>query len=266
VRVSLRPDPSKGVFETMLVIDGRPVELEAHLERLADSLRELYGRGLPTQSRDTVLEAAGGVRLGKLRIAVLRGGDGWLRIRTAAEEVDPAAVFPAPAHGAALRSFTVEEGLGAHKWADRRLLDQAATEIPPGELPLLIDGGGVVLEVSRASVFCVRDGTVATPPLDGRILPSIARRQALEVAREQGIETGEEHLRQEDLIEADEVFLTGSVRGIEPVRSIDGVALGAAGALSGRLAGGLRSRWLRAAPAEPVAAAAAVRPGDRPGR
>src|SRR3954447_11852769 len=31
-------DPDRGVFETMLVLEGRPVELDAHLERLAASL------------------------------------------------------------------------------------------------------------------------------------------------------------------------------------------------------------------------------------
>jgi para-aminobenzoate synthetase/4-amino-4-deoxychorismate lyase len=265
VRVSLRPDPSKGVFETMLVIDGRPVELEAHLERLTDSLRELYGRGLPARSRETVLEAAGGVRHGKLRLTVLRGGDGWLRSRIATEEVDPAAVFPSPERAAALRGFAVEDGLGAHKWADRRLLEHAAAQIPAGELPLLVDGGAV-LEVSRGSVFAVQGGAVVTPPLDGRILPSIARRQALEVARDTGLEAREETLTLEDLLNSDEVFLSGSVRGIEPVRSVDGVVLAAGGELSGRLADGLRGRWLRAAPAEPVAAAAAVRPDGPPGR
>ena len=42
-----RPDPALGVFETLLVVDGEPQRLEAHLARLARSLGELYGRALP---------------------------------------------------------------------------------------------------------------------------------------------------------------------------------------------------------------------------
>ena len=47
-----------------------------------------------------------------------------------------------------------------------------------------------------------------------------------------------------DLLDADEVFLTGSVRGIEPVRSLDGVELRADGSLAARIASALRDRWL----------------------
>lgn len=265
MRVSLRPDPSKGVFETMLVIDGSPVELDAHLERLSDSLRELYGRDLSTRTAETAAAAAAGLQHGKLRITVVPGEDGWLQIHPATAEVDPAAVFPGPSRSASLRSHVLDQGLGAHKWADRRLLDRAAAAIAATELPLLLDREGAVLEVSRASVFCTRQGAIATPPLDGRILPSIARRQALEVARAAGIETNERRLTLEDLLTAEEVFLSGSVRGIEPVRGIDGVELGAASEISGRVAVGLRRRWL-APRAEPVAAGAGERPGGRPGR
>ncbi len=263
--VSLRPDPSKGVFETMLVLDGHPVELEAHLERLAVSIGELYEELLPPRMRETAIGGAAGLRHGKLRVTVINSA-GELRTHVATEEVDPAAVFPAPERGAALHSVVVDAGLGAHKWADRRLLERAAAAIPAGRLPLLIDRDGTVLEVSRASVFSVRDGAIATPPLDGRILPSIARRQALEVARADGVEAREERLTLGELRGSDEVFLSGSVRGIEPVASIDRTELPDGGELSSRVADALRHRWLGPARAEPVAAGAGARPGGRPGR
>lgn len=265
MRVSLRPDPSKGVFETMLVLDGRPVELEAHLERLDESLRELYGRGLPGRTAGAVDESATAVRHGKLRLTAIPGGDGWPRTRIDIAEVDRSEVFPAPERGASLRTVEVAAGLGAHKWADRRLLEQAAAEIPAGDLPLLLDENGAVLEVSRASVFAVRRGRVVTPPLDGRILPSIARRQVLEVAGDAEVETKEAPLTLDDLLGADEVFLAGSVRGVEPVRAIDGHEL-PSGDVSALVATGLRRRWLESPQAGPVAAGASGRPADPPAR
>jgi para-aminobenzoate synthetase/4-amino-4-deoxychorismate lyase len=184
--------------------------------------------------------------------------NGRLKAEVAATEVEPVQVFPSPDQGIALRSVVVTGGLGAHKWADRRLLEHASATAAAGELPLLVDTDGTTLEASRGSVFAAGDGWLATPPTDGRILPSIARRQAIEVARAEGIEAREERLTVDDLRRG-EVFMAGSVRGVEPVRSLDGVELGAPGEVSARIAAGLRRRWLRVPQGESVAVVAGGR-------
>jgi para-aminobenzoate synthetase/4-amino-4-deoxychorismate lyase len=258
----------------MLVIAGRAVELDAHIGRLSASVETLYGSSLPARARSLVVDRAGGIKRGKLRLTVVprpdgprppetRGNGGAPRLRVDAEEVDAGAIFPGPERAAALRSTVIDGGLGEHKWADRDLLDRIAITYP-GELPLLLDADGTVLEASRASVFVIRDGGLVTSPTDGRILPSIARRQAIEVAAAEGIETSEERLTLDDLRIA-EVFLTGSVRGIEPARLLDGAELSPPGEISARLADGLRRRW-RVPAAEPAAVAAGGQPGGPPGR
>jgi para-aminobenzoate synthetase/4-amino-4-deoxychorismate lyase len=269
VRVSLTPDPQRGVFETMLVLGGQPVELDAHLERLAGSLKALYGEDLPSDAADLVREEAAGLEHGKLRITVVPSPVGAdqapLKIRVITSPVDPAAVFPGPARGIALHSFSLAGGLGEHKWADRRLLEHAESDLPPGELSLLVDSDGSVLEASRASLFAVGDGWLATPPADGRILPGIARRRTIETARSAGIEVREESLPLASL-DGHEVFLAGSVRGIEPVRALDGVSLARPGEISARVAAGLRRRWLPAAQGESVAVLSGGRRAGRPAR
>jgi para-aminobenzoate synthetase/4-amino-4-deoxychorismate lyase len=266
VRVSLHPDPRKGIFETMLVLDGRPVELEAHLERLSTSLDTLYEARLPRGATNEVIARARAIRHGKLRLEVAPGGKGELEAQIATAEVETEKIFPAPELGVSLRSCVVEAGLGDHKWADRRLLEQAAST-RPGELPLLVDREGTVLEVSRGSVFAVlADGQLRTPATDGRILPGIARQRALEVARQEGTDASEDRLTLDQLSEASEVFIAGSVRGIEPVRSIDGKRLPSPGSVSPRIAAGLRRRWL-GVPQAGSAAAVAVGPRvGQPGR
>jgi para-aminobenzoate synthetase / 4-amino-4-deoxychorismate lyase len=256
-------DPGWGVFETMLVIAGRPVELDAHIERLSTSVAELYGSALPAQTLALVLEGARELERGKLRLTVTPR-HGPLRLDVTPSEVDAGSVFPSAGQGAALRSVVVAGGLGEHKWADRRLLDRIAASLAPGELPLLLDEDDSVLEISRASVFAIRDGRLATPPTDGRILPSIARRQAIEVAAAKGIQTFEERLTLAEL-QASEIFLTGSVRGVEPVQAVDGVELPPRGEISERVAGGLRRRW-RVPAGERAATASDGRPVDLPVR
>lgn len=238
------PDPAKGVFETMLVANGRPVELDAHMARLGNSLRELYGEGVALDVERPAREKARGIGLGRLKLTVAPEGHGGIAIDALAVEVDPVLVFPSWAEAVGLHSLVVEGGLGPHKWADRTLLGDAEAGMPAGAVPLLLDSDGAVLEAARANLFAVRGEAIFTPPADGRILPGIARRTAIEVAGEEGIRVREAELRIDDLLQADEVFLTGSVRGIEPVGSIDGAELSSTAWLSGRIAAALRQRWL----------------------
>lgn len=237
------PDPNAGLFETLLVRDGRPVELAAHLDRLATGL-ELLGAGAPPPDlRGLALTHSAGIELGRLRLTVSRGAAG-LRAEARARAIDPALVFPAWERAADLRSLPVPGGLGAFKWADRQVLERATAELGPRELPLVVDEGGAVLEASRANLFAIDGEALLTPPTDGRILPGIARARAIEVAVVAGIEVRETRLTVADLLACGEVFLTGSVRGVEPARSVDGRPLRPPGKVADVVAGGLGDRWL----------------------
>lgn len=265
MRGSPHADPARGVFETMLVLDGHPVELDAHLERLSSSLAALFGSELPGGARTAIAVRARTVRHGKLRLIVAPGPEGRMETEVSTTELEHGQVFPSPDRGVALRSFVVEGGLGAHKWADRELLERIAATAGSGEVPLLVDADGSTLEASRGNVFSAGEGWLATPPADGRILPGIARGQALEVARREGIETREEALTL-DALRGGEVFLAGSVRGVEPVRSLDGAELDPPGEVSGRIAAGLRRRWLRVPQGEAAVVVAGGRRAGRPAR
>ncbi|HEY5815542.1 MAG TPA: aminotransferase class IV [Solirubrobacterales bacterium] len=243
-----RPDPAQGVFETLLVHDGRPVELDAHLARLEASLAALFpDRPIP-ELRDEIQARAGGVEAGSVKATVAPSGAG-ARARVESRSSGAFATHRttnAPGAAIALHAFELPGGLGAHKWADRSLLEGAQAELPDDALPLILDEDGTVLEASRANVFAVRAGALFTPALDGRILPGITRARVLELAAATGVEAHESALRRADLLAADEVFLTGSVRGIEPAASLDGAALAGAGPVAGALATELRRAWLGA--------------------
>jgi para-aminobenzoate synthetase/4-amino-4-deoxychorismate lyase len=204
-----RPDPSKGVFETLLVLDGRPVELDAHLARLGASVGELFpGLAAPNLEQvDVPMES------GAMRIDIVPRDD-CLEAEVSFREVGQ------QSGTTALRSLSLAGGLGPHKWRDRSLLDRAQAQLKA--LPLIVDVDGSVLEAVRANVFAVRDETLFTPRTDGRILPGITRARVLEIANAIDIDSQEEPLTHDDLLFADDVFLTGSVRGIEHVASLDG--------------------------------------------
>jgi para-aminobenzoate synthetase / 4-amino-4-deoxychorismate lyase len=236
------PDPARGLFETLLVADGRPVRAAPHLDRLSGSARELFGHDLPAELPDSIAAAARPLELGRMRIDLLPE-DGGLRFEIKAEPIDPTIFFPDREHGADVRTVRHPDWAGAHKWADRDWLESVEAELGE-EVPLILTDEGEVLEAGRANVFVVTDGGIATPPADGRILPGTARAATLDLAADLGIPATERRLDVDDLRRTDDLFLTSSMRGIRPVRTVDGDPLGPPDPLVARLAAELRSRWL----------------------
>lgn len=238
-----RPDPSRGIFETLLVARGEPVELEAHMARLATSTSELFGAEVPAAARELVQQRSRGVALARLRLDVAPGADGRLAPSVRVAQVEPALVFPAWERAVTLAAVVVRAGIGAHKWSDRRLLDQAQSDVGAA-LPLVLDANGDVLEVSRGNLFLVRDGTLVTPVCDGRLLPGVARSRVLEVAAAEGIPVRQRTVTRNELAEADEVFASGSVRGVEPVQAYEDVRQWEEGAVTRGISAQLRRLWL----------------------
>jgi anthranilate/para-aminobenzoate synthase component I len=184
-----RPDPARGVFETVLVVDGEPVLLDEHLERLAASVAELYGEELPPVHLGMPATQAWRVRVG------FRPGVGvavdWLPAAFPSEPLEP-------------EVLVLPGGLGRHKWVDRRLVG--------GPEPLIVDLSGEVLESGSGNVFVVEGETLVTPPADGRILPGITRAERLRSA-----DVAVEPIDLDRLRAADEVFVTSSIRGRQAV-------------------------------------------------
>jgi len=218
------------------VVDGEPVEPEAHLRRLSRSLGEVYAEALPTRAEDELRRAAADLDLGRLRLTIAPAEDG-LRIDLLAGGVDAETVFPS--RGVKLRTHPLAGGLGPHKWTNRKGINRPA----PEQAGALIVDKGEALEAGWANLFSVRNGALFTPPLDGRLLPGTTRAAVLELACEDGVDAQEQPLAPDDLLTAEETFLTGSIRGIEPALELDAQPLAGCGEISHRLVAALRRRW-----------------------
>jgi para-aminobenzoate synthetase / 4-amino-4-deoxychorismate lyase len=200
-----RPDPGRGVFTTVLVRDGAPVDLPAHLERLRESVRELYGQALPDGLEQEVRDAARPHALARLRL-LASAGEAAVELAAhpiAEPDLEPVRLAPA----------TVPGGLGRHKWRDRRLLDELRQRL--GAVPLLTDVDGQVLEAAHANVWIREGTTLVTPPLDGRILPGTVRARLL-ADPPAGHTAREEPVALERAADADELLLTSSLRRLHP--------------------------------------------------
>jgi len=86
---------------------------------------------------------------------------------------------------------------------------------------LLVAGDGTVLEAPTANVWWREGDRLVTPSLDLPILAGVTRGLILELA---GPETVEGVFPLSRLLEADEVFVSSSIREVMPVASVDGKA------------------------------------------
>ncbi|MDW5593718.1 chorismate-binding protein [Conexibacter stalactiti] len=223
-----RPDPGRGLFETLLARDGVAEHADAHLARLSASARTLYGVALPADLPARVAAVAAATATAtettttasRLRIVLTAAGEADVLLAPLAARTLPVTLVP----------FTLPGGLGGHKWLDRELLDQLTVEArqesgDAGATPLLLDGAGAVLEASWANVLAVEGDTLLTPPADGRILPGVTR--ALLLARAAGEaltapngaavrRAVEQPLSLDRLARADAILLTSAAAGAVP--------------------------------------------------
>jgi para-aminobenzoate synthetase / 4-amino-4-deoxychorismate lyase len=198
-----RPDPAAGVYETVRVRDGVIQALDAHLARLADSVRELYGAPLGDEPRRRLLERAAGLD-GEHRIRINAVPDGGgLRLDLVASRLAPGARRPV-----SLTPVVVPGGLGAHKWCDRRIIERHGAD----PVPLLVDADDAVLEGAWGNVWILDGDQLVTPPADGRILPGVTRAALLALAPRLGLHAREERIGLSDARDAGALMLTSSLR------------------------------------------------------
>lgn len=103
---------------------------------------------------------------------------------------------------------------------------------------ILIGPDGTVREGASSGLFAVIDGLLHTHPADRHILPSITRRNVIQLAETVGIVCRESPLQLSQLLGAGEVFLTGTTTSVCPVVHIDDqpIGNGRPGAITMRLA------------------------------
>ena len=88
---------------------------------------------------------------------------------------------------------------------------------------VMLNEHGHVTECTTSNIFFVKDGAVVTPSLENGILSGITRGILLDALKKAGIPCEEADLTISDLAESDEIFMTGSIKGVMPVREIIGL-------------------------------------------
>ena len=103
---------------------------------------------------------------------------------------------------------------------------------------------GELTECTQSNLFIVKNGAALTPPLESGLLPGITREFIFELGRDKDIEVREQVLRDNDLLGADEAFLTSTTREIVPIVTVDDrtIGKGAPGPITLKLLKAFRDR------------------------
>jgi D-alanine transaminase len=96
-----------------------------------------------------------------------------------------------------------------------------------GAFEALFIRNGQVTEGSVSNVMIVKAGRLLTAPEGERILSGVTRTIVLELARKEGLPVEERFVTRDELLHADEIFLTGTTVEVLPVIRVDGKAVGA---------------------------------------
>jgi D-alanine transaminase len=229
-----------GVYEVIAVVDGRFVDDGPHLDRLERSLgeiqlplplarMELHAMLLELVSRNSVVE-------GLVYMQVTRGP---------AERDFAFPAAPKPTVVAWARALPMIEhpraaaGASAilvpdQRWARRDiksiallpqvLAKQAARAADAFEALMVEDGH--LSEGGSSTLFMVKNGALVTHALGTEVLPGITRERVFTLAARHGIAIQERSITTDELLSADELFVTAATALVMPIVRVDGVAIG----------------------------------------
>lgn len=91
---------------------------------------------------------------------------------------------------------------------------------------LFVDRDGTIVEGTTSNVFSISKGMLTTPPESSGLLPGITREVVIELAKKEGLILREAPLPLQDLLAFEEAFLTGSLKEIMPLVTVDGRTIG----------------------------------------
>ncbi len=232
----------EGLFETVLVREGRPIFLDEHLDRITSSAKELAFPPLPENGaiHDLVNQNLSGIPGDSaiLKIIISIAGNGRYS-RSNAQSLIHIHIAPhstplkkAAENGVTLITSDVPRNAGSYLQKHKTLnylesvMARRKAESEGAYEALIVDTDDMIVECSMSNLFFVTNDHLFTPPLSCNILPGITRGKVLDLAAQDGIKTSERLFSFIDILDSTEAFVTNSISGIVPVKEIDGKAIG----------------------------------------
>ena len=227
-----------GLFESIRVINGKAVNLKNHYMRLSEGIDALqmkapekFSSGFFQEEIDELIAKNEIKEGGRVRLSVDRKPGGTFLPET--NEVDYfIEAYPIDHNKFQLneRGFKVDlyhdikkdiSALSAYKTKNSLVYIMAKIKSQEMGLDdLLIQNYKMgIIESGSSNLFVVSNGVLYTPSLDLGPLGGTMRMQVINIALEKGVKVYECNISPQNLLVADEVFLTNAIQGVQWVRS-----------------------------------------------
>ncbi|MFW6266277.1 MAG: D-amino-acid transaminase [Halanaerobiales bacterium] len=228
-----------GVYEVIIINNGKPFKFEEHFERLQNSAEGLdiyYDNYEKLKESAYELLEKRGLEDATLYIQISRGTAP--RSHAYPEGMTPNVVMkaskwdghPPSNYEKGVRAITVSD----ERWS--RCYIKSIALLPnilakkeakrSGAYEAIQIRDGFVTDGTSSNVFIVEGEKIITPPATNYLLNGITRQVILEEAPKTGVKIEERSVSRKQLLEADEVFLTGTTTEVMPVVSIDSKTIG----------------------------------------
>ena len=235
-----------GIYEVIPAVAGELFGLTEHLQRLKRSLDALSITNPMSQDNwvnlcHEIMKRNGGGDL-SVYIQVTRGAPDKRdhRYPMAAEEVKPT-VFLSVSRLELSCIYKVNTTVGSSaivrddiRWSrcdiksvsllPNVMMKQEAGDA--GAIEAILKRDGFITEGTSSNVFIVRNERIITTPLSNRILPGVTRIFVLKMCEELKYTVEERDFTEEEMREADELWICSSTKDILPITSVDGNDIG----------------------------------------
>lgn len=222
-----------GVFESIRIFNGKPINVHNHIKRLLEGAKTMhircssfYNEAFFEEKITELITKSNIKQGGRCRLSIDRvSGGTYFPISNEScyyLEVYPFEhnLFELNTKGLEVdiyRDIKIQKNfLSNYKTKDCINYIMAAIYAKENNLDdvLISNDKGNILETSSCNVFVVSNGVLYTPGLDEGCLAGTMRMQVINLALKNGIKVYECSILPQNLLSADEIFITNSIRGI----------------------------------------------------
>lgn len=223
--VEFKEPQGRVIYEVLRIIDGVPLFLEHHLERMNNSFK-IINEENPYKNEDIkkailTLTEVNSIKEGNIKITIEISEEKHIKIFFIPH------IYPSrEEYSNGVKTIFY---FGERENPNAKIINDDFRSLVNKEIKynqayeaILVDRDGYITEGSRSNIFMIKGNRVITSPLEA-VLPGVTRGEIIDLCREENIIFSEEKVHYKELSEIDGLFITGTSPKILPISSIDNV-------------------------------------------